>query len=294
MKKISPNIKIKIIELSCCFWYWKSFYLFYASILDISAYDLEKKYPKTIYNKYSATEAILDLIKNDEKKIIEVVKAFYELDKPFEKEDNNKYIEATKKLADFKKSVKKYIQNLQATDRVDSQEIEKIRKENSIEREKTKILDAICTEFYQRANQNTMEQKQQRGFWLEKIFYEILELENIEHTKSYKTKSEQIDGHFKFKSFDYLVEIKWTEDRVKQKDVDIFLGKIKKKAQSNRGCILSMSGFDESAIEASKTDRNLIFIDATKFISIIERRITFYDVMKDAEDTLVRHGLPCK
>lgn len=294
MKKISPNIKLKIIELSSCFWYWKSFYIFYSSILGISVAQLEKKYPKNIYNKYSATESILDSIENDKEKLDEVVKAFFELEKPFEKDVNPKYQEAQIKLNEFKNLVEKYVKSTNYDNKLDKEKLERTREENSINLEKYKKLEDIKLKFYEKLEYTTLEKKKERGFWLEKVFYEILELENIDHSGSYRTKTEQIDGHLKFGSFDYLVEIKWTKDPIKQKDVNIFLGKIKNKAQSNRGFMLSISGFDQSAVDASKTDRNLIFMDVMDFISVVEQRSTFYDLMKTKEDILVKHGLPYK
>jgi len=146
-------------------------------------------------------------------------------------------------------------------------------------------------DFMERSRYCLSPEKQDRGYWLERIFFEILELENISYKKSYKTQNEQIDGHFKFNSFDYLVEIKWTEDPVKQKDISIFEGKLRTKGQSTRGFILSISGFDESATRAATKDNPmLIFMDAAEFIAILSGYISFGDQFISKEDALVRLG----
>lgn len=55
-QKISPEIKLEIISLSKCFWFWSSYYGFYSSVLGVSKRKLEVKFPKDSYNKYTATE----------------------------------------------------------------------------------------------------------------------------------------------------------------------------------------------------------------------------------------------
>jgi len=293
MKKISPQIKLKIIELSKCFWYWNSFYSFYSSVLGISKRKLEIKFPKDSYNKYSATETILEELEenNQTDKIKEIISNFYKLDKPFDKNDNPKYNEALQDLKAFKENVGKDIIEEEIQKRDFEKNLEKQRKEDLIEKERRNKIEKIKNEFYDFSKVTEQRKKQERGYWLEKNFYELLELENIEHGKPYKNKNEQIDGHLKFKSFDYLVETKWTESQVKQKDISIFEGKLATKGQSTRGFILSISGFDDSAIQSAQNGTpRIIFMDAVEFISILELRCKLYDILLTKENNLVKFG----
>ncbi len=99
-------------------------------------------------------------------------------------------------------------------------DILKSKKEYDEDRKmKTSKLQEIKDTFFQYA---CSDDKQKRAFWLEKVLYEILDLESIENRKPYKAKGEQIDGHLKFQLFDYLVEVKWTDEQFKQKDASIF------------------------------------------------------------------------
>ena len=77
---------------------------------------------------------------------------------------------------------------------------------------------------------------QQRGFKLESLFFDLLHFAEFDHTKPYRTTDgEQIDGHFKFEKFDYLVKVKRISGQTNQKNLSIFDGKIRGKAQSTRG-----------------------------------------------------------
>ena len=48
---------------------------------------------------------------------------------------------------------------------------------------------------------------QQRGYKLEDLFCDLLELHEMDYKRPYKTRDgEQIDGHFRYEKFDYLFE----------------------------------------------------------------------------------------
>ena len=102
---------------------------------------------------------------------------------------------------------------------------------------------------------------QQRGYKLEDIFCDLLQLSELDYSRPYKTEDgEQIDGHFRYEKFDYLVEIKWEKGLIKQKDLSVFDGKIKGKAQSTRGLFLSANGFDDNAIQKFSGDSPRIIL----------------------------------
>lgn len=292
-KKISPEIKLKIIDLSECFWFWRNYYSFYSSILGISKNKLENRFPRDAYNKYQATEAILDELEEggNVDRIKEIISAFYRLEKPFDKDDNPKYEKATETLKEFKELVGKDVIQEEINKKEFRERLEKSKISDSLEIERNNKIEEIKKGFFEYCKETTHGKKQERAFWLEEKFYDLLGLERIEHTRPYRTKYEQIDGHFKFKSFDYLVEIKWTADQVQQSDISIFDGKIETKGQSTRGFLLSISGFSESAIcAATKKSPRLIFMDASELLSVLEGRNSFYDVFCTKEDRLVRLG----
>ncbi len=291
-KRILPEIKLKLISLSAkCFWYWSSYYSFYGSILGISARKLELKFPKD--NKYKVTESILEMLEEENRidEINNIISSFYKLDNPFDKNDNNKYTEAQSELVEFKKSVGKDVVEEEIKKKEFAKNIQQSKNKSDLEKEKSKKIEELKEKFFRYSRENN--KAQERGYWLEEVFFKVLDLEQVENTKPYKTKTEQIDGHFKYNKFDYLVEIKWQKSEIKQKDIDIFDGKLRSKAQSTRGLFLSISSFSDSAIAAAqnKNSPRIIFMDVQDLISLLERRMTFLDIFKTKEDKFVRLGI---
>lgn len=288
---INPTILIKIKNLSKCFWFWEDYYIVYSSLLWVSKEDLKRKYPQHLYNKYSVTECILaDLYNNWKNDIIKnIVSYFYNLSKPFDKDKNPSYSLALEELKDFrdfmwKDPIKDEIEKLKAHEEIKSKIIK-----DEIWIEKNKRLENIKNEFIFLNSSEGEKNKQARWFRLEDLFYDVLELELISHSRSYKTSTEQIDGYLKYWSFDYLVEMKWTDDKVKQQDVAIFEWKIKKKWLSTRGIILSISWFDESAISYAEWDHpKMFFIDSVEFINVLLWYTTMFDILHQKEDNLSR------
>lgn len=132
---------------------------------------------------------------------------------------------------------------------------------------------------------------QERGYRLEKLFFELLRINEIEYSPPYKTSGEQIDGHFKYEMFDYLCEIKWTSEITKQLDLSIFDGKIRGKAQSTRGLFLSASGFDANAINKFSGDSpRILLMNGEDLAFILNGNYLLYDALKAKIDALVRYG----
>ena len=51
------------------------------------------------------------------------------------------------------------------------------------------------------------------GYSLEDILEQFFPFFDLDYRKSYKIDTQQIDGHFRFEGFDYLVEAKWRIDQ---------------------------------------------------------------------------------
>lgn len=120
----------------------------------------------------------------------------------------------------------------------------------------------------------------------------MLHLSEFEHTKPYRTPGqEQIDGHFKYEKFDYLVEIKWTKEPTKQPDLSIFDGKIRGKAQSTRGFFVSANNFDTTAIQKYSGDSpRIILMTGEDLALVLSGHVLFVDAMKAKVDAIVRLG----
>ena len=291
-KKINPDIILRLKDLfGTCIWYWSDFYDIFATCLNKKSEELENTYPKT--NKFEVANSILSRLnhENNYDGLKNLINYFYNLSEPKDKGDNKNFEKGKKALEEFKKIVKPLIENQNKEDDTYNNIIkENIKNSNDRKDVENKIKD-FYNQFIDYSGKDDITSKQKRGYFLEEIFYELLKLNNIDGNPSYKNKDEQIDGRFKFNSFDYIVEIKWTQEKVKKQEVDILLGKIKTKAESTRGCILSVNGFDDSAVNTAENgERKLFFIDSIELIGVLENRRTLYDLLYDKEQNLVAKG----
>lgn len=290
-KKLSFEAKEKMVELSgACFWYWSGLYSFLDSCSVPKA--LQRKYPRETYNKYEFMRALLGDIDQagNFDLISSIASGFYRLNGPIDRDQLDEK-RAKKLLAEFREVI--------GDDPIEAEILRrerdraKVVREQSIsnQRAEAKRLEELNTEFLSLTTTTDIT-PQQRGFKLEQLFFHLLHLSDIEHAKPYRTpEKEQIDGHFKYEKFDYLVEAKWTQDQTKQPDLSIFDGKIRGKAQSTRGLFVSANGFDESAVQKYSGDSpRIILMTGEDLALILCGRILFADAMKAKVDAIVRLG----
>ncbi len=132
---------------------------------------------------------------------------------------------------------------------------------------------------------------QQRGFKLESLFCDLLELNELEYKRPFRTPTEQIDGHLKFEKFDYLLETKWEKGPIKQDSLSIFDGKIRGKAQSTRGLFIAANGFDQNAVAKFSGDSPRIILMTGEDLALaFGDRIDLKDGLKAKVDAIVRYG----
>ena len=286
----------KIINLAGnCFWFFdSSFYPFLRScgVTD----NMIKKYPKDAFNKFQIMDNILnDLEGNNNIEIIKrIISSFYRM-KVAADEDyfKNNCPEKSKKA----KELLEEFRDLVGNDPIDQAIKDKEAKENrdryqgkvaDIKSKKDKLLE-LKKSFISMHSRN--DEPQQRGFDFERLFFDILNLEQFEFIRPYKNIGEQIDGFFKYEKFDYLVDIKWEKDVAKNEFFAVFDGKIKGKAQSTRGLLVSVNGFCPNAISRYSGDTpRILAMEGSEIMMILEDRISFYDCLKSKIDAFVRKG----
>lgn len=88
-----------------------------------------------------------------------------------------------------------------------------------------------------------------------------------------------------------MIEVKWEDGTIKQKDLSIFDGKIRGKAQSTRGLFLSANGFDENAIiKFSGDSPRIILITGEDLALILSGKVLLFDALKAKIEAIVRYG----
>ncbi len=285
-KKLDFNAKDKLINLAgVCFWYWNTFYSFLESCGIRSSLYLQ--FGKD-GGKYQLMRSILELLERQQRYDIikNIATQFYNLTPTEDGIDKGK---ANRLLEDFRRTIGKSL----IDEEVDKKEVErKVEEQKRIVEEKALLKQKLHHIKETFLKLRILDDKQKRGFAMETLFFDLLELEEFEIHRPYRTNGEQLDGHFKYEKFDYIVEIKWTDGSANQSDLSTFDGKIRGKGQSTRGFFLSVNGFDTNAISKFSGDApRIILMDGRDFYLILEEMTTFYDLMKLKTDFLARKGL---
>lgn len=135
---------------------------------------------------------------------------------------------------------------------------------------------------------------QTRGYGLEDLLGDLFDLNEIVYRRPYRTPTEQIDGHFAFQGFDYLVEARWRAERPTEADLGGFKLKVDKKLASTRGLFVSIVGFrPEVVMEFTKgTSSNIVLMDGEDLTLILEGHVTLHDgldlkIQKAAQEGIV-------
>ena len=286
MAKMNYDIRQKVIEIAGnCFWYWDNFH----SFLESSGVKKEHYLRYAGENKYKMMRNIITDLeeRNDETVLQEIVKNLYKL----------KTIPDTNVPDPQKaKQLLKELKEMCGSDLIEKEIEERTRKERSkvfkeatltkVQREEK--LSELNNEFLSLFSNSN---HQQRGFALEKIIYNLYQFFEFEIQKPYKIKDEQIDGCYKHEKFDYLLEIKWIDGKVRQDDLAIFDKKIDKKAKSTRGHFIAMDGFGDDAIKSiSGNEPRIILMDGEDLVLILSGKISLHDAIKAKVDKLVKEG----
>jgi len=134
--------------------------------------------------------------------------------------------------------------------------------------------------------------RQEAGYTLEDILRELFSLSDIEYKKSYRTSTQQIDGHFNFQAFDYLVEAKWRKDQPNESEIGAFQRKVRTKFDSTRGLFVSIPGYRQEVIEKFCGEgANIILMDGEHLTQILEGRYELQDVLRRMVEMAAQRGL---
>lgn len=120
-----------------------------------------------------------------------------------------------------------------------------------------------------------------RGYSLQDLLAQLFELHEIAYRPPYRTPTEEIDGHFGFKGFDYLVEARWRRDPPTAADLGGFKSKVDRKVQSTRGLFVSVAGFRQEVVLqfTQGATSNIILMDGQDLALILEGHVSLTDAL---------------
>lgn len=118
-----------------------------------------------------------------------------------------------------------------------------------------------------------------RGYDLEELLAQLFELNGINYRRSYKSGTQQIDGHFNYKGFDYLVEAKWRDHPPSVTELESLKSRIK--FASTRGLFVSIVSFRDEVVSdfTRGTASNTLLMDGYDLVLILEGRISLSEAL---------------
>ena len=134
--------------------------------------------------------------------------------------------------------------------------------------------------------------RQAAGYSLEDLLADLFSLFEIQYTKSYRTSTQQIDGHFIFQSFDYLVEARWRKNQPTDREIGGFQHKVKSKLESTRGLFVSIPGYrSEVAEQFNGSGANIILMDGEHLTHILEGRKELPEALRIMIESAAQRGI---
>ena len=127
---------------------------------------------------------------------------------------------------------------------------------------------------------NSMSNAQERGYQLEHFLNMLFYFFDLNPSKSYKIKGEQIDGAFSFDGTDYLIEAKWQKELINATGLLAFAGKIAGKLKNTLGLYVSFNGFSKETLQIQNPLlHSIILMDGYDLTMIVEGRIKLTDML---------------
>lgn len=122
---------------------------------------------------------------------------------------------------------------------------------------------------------------QERGYALEKLFPKLMNISGIPVQTPFKIVGEQIDGGIKYDGHYYLIELKWTDNKIGPKDIGSFYYKVDGKFDQ-RGIIISMGGYTDGVIEGLPHGKEIkiLLLDGVHLSNVIFGIYTFQELLE--------------
>ena len=118
-----------------------------------------------------------------------------------------------------------------------------------------------------------------RGIAFERFLKDMFDAYGLGGRASFRLYGEQIDGSFVLAGQTYLLEAKWTNDKVDTATLRAFNAKVEDKAKWSRGLFVSQSGFTEVGLSAFGRGKSVICMDGLDLYEILNQHLNFAEVI---------------
>ncbi len=138
---------------------------------------------------------------------------------------------------------------------------------------------------------------QARGYGLEQILQQVLEVCDIRAEQPFRRNSggEQIDGAFQLANdLHFLVECKWTKPRCDHNCLDSLNGKLARSGSGVMGLFLAINGVTENAVALLKQNpsKSIILMDGFCLCKMLEEGVDFAELVRDKRSYLSFYSEP--
>jgi Restriction endonuclease len=145
-------------------------------------------------------------------------------------------------------------------------------------------LKADFIQFHAKSDHN------ERGYDLEKLLNELFALFDLTPRAPFKRTGEQIDGAFVLDRDHYLLEAKWTKDRVNLGDLRDLDGAVGSSLDNTLGLFISIEGFSDDGISAYLQGNRprIVCMDGADLFMVLDGRIDLADLLQRKKDIAVQ------
>jgi hypothetical protein len=122
---------------------------------------------------------------------------------------------------------------------------------------------------------------QPRGFALEPLLRDLFDTFDLNPKASFRITAEQIDGGFTLDAEHFLLEAKWENAPSDRAALDVFAGKVNRKAENTLGLFLAIASFQPTAIQThSGQGSPLILMDGADLYAVLDDRIDLRELLR--------------
>ena len=108
-----------------------------------------------------------------------------------------------------------------------------------------------------------------------------MRISSIPVEEPFKIKGQQLDGAIKYDGHYYLLELKWTKERIQPKDIGSFYFKVEGKMEA-RGIFISINGYTDGVLASVPKGKQLkvLLLDGNHIANVIFGIYTFQELLE--------------
>ncbi len=131
-----------------------------------------------------------------------------------------------------------------------------------------------------------------RGYAFEAFLHRCFAANGLDPREPFRNTGEQIDGSFQLGQETYLLEAKWTKERIGNRDLHAFHGKLEAKAAWARGLFVSFSGFTDDGLVSFGTGKRVVCMSGRDLHQALKRQLPLRELLDGKVRRAAETGRP--